>query len=189
MHFTNPTNIFSFTNSQDYSQSSQSQDYIPSTQSQETKIKDEELTKATDAEIQKSKGGRPKKLFKDLSSTTSRHERLKPIMDNCLKFCEEEELPFNEFLGHMGKYYYNTVGDDFTKAKLFDLISKGQNPYEKHSMSVARSLAFKDFCRLGQKPYDEVRKLLDPVLQLGRFKNINNYNNNSFLLTRLVSID
>ena len=135
---------------------------------------DDTLTKQTDAEFEnekfaKSLGGRPKKLFKNLTSTTAKHDRLRPILNNCLRYCEEEELPFDEFLGELGKYYYNSIGGDFKKAKLFGKIAEGSNPLEKHTMSVPRSLAFKDFAGLGQKPYDDVRKMLNPVLELGRF--------------------
>ena len=135
---------------------------------------DETLTAQTNAEFEKEKfaknlGGRPKKLFKDLTSTTAKHDRLRPILDKCLRFCEDEEIPLDELLGHLGKYYYNSVGDDFKKAKMFTTIANGDDPFEKHTMSVPRSLALKDFARLGQKPYDDLRKLLDPVLKLGRF--------------------
>ena len=113
-----------------------------------------------------------------MTSTTAKHDRLRPILNNCLLFCEEEELPFDEFLGQLGKYYYNSIGDDFKKAKLFGKIAEGANPLEKHSMSVPRSLAFKDFAGLGQKPYDDVRKMLNPVLELGRFKIIISFHYN-----------
>ena len=75
----------------------------------------------------------------------------------------------DKLFGELGYYHYNSVGDDYLKAKMFGMISKGENPFQKHTMSIPRSLAFKDFCRLGQKPYDEVKALLDPVLKLGRF--------------------
>ena len=117
----------------------------------------------------KSRGGRPKKLFKDLTSTTTKHDRLRPILDTILLFCEDEEVPLDQLLGELGKYYYNSVGDDFKKARMFSTIANGDDPFEKHTMSVPRSLAFKDFAGLGQKPYDDVKKLLDPVLKLGRF--------------------
>ena len=127
------------------------------------------MTEATNSEFSKSKGGRPKKLYNDLNSTSARHDRLRPILDTCLNFCEEQNKPLDKLFGEMGYYYYNSVGDDYAKAKMFGMISKGENPFQKHTMSIPRSLAFKDFCRLGQKPYDEVKALLDPVLKLGRF--------------------
>ena len=173
--------------------SSQSQDYIPSTQSQETKNNDDKLTEATNSEFSKSKGGRPKKLYNDLNSTSARHDRLRPILDTCLNFCEEQKIPLDKLFGEMGFYHYNSVGDDYLKAKMFGMISKGENPFQKHTMSIPRSLAFKDFCRLGQKPYDEVKALLDPVLKLGRFviyktiiHNIQKLIIHSIHLTRLV---
>ena len=147
--------------------------------------KDDTLTAQTYAEFEneesaKSLGGRPKKLFKNLTSTTAKHDRLRPILDNLLHFCETEELPLDELLGHLGKYYYHTVGDNFKKAKMFATIANGDDPFEKHTMSVPRSLAFKDFARLGQKPYDEVKKLLDPVLKLGRLIDTIFFSSNDF---------
>ena len=134
---------------------------------------DDTLTAQIEAEFEKEKaaknlGGRPKKKYKDLTSTSAKHDRLRPILDTCLHFCESEEISFDAFLGELGKYYYNSVGDDFKKAKIFTTIANGDDPFEKHTMSVPRSLAFKDFARLGQKPYDDIKKLLDPVLKLGR---------------------
>ena len=127
------------------------------------------MADATDAEFSKSKGGRPAKLYSDLTSTSARHDRLRPILDQCLNFCEEQKISLDKLFGELGYYYYNWHGDDHIKAKMFGMISKGENPFEKHTMSVPRSQAFKDFCRLGQKPYDQVKALLDPVLKLGKF--------------------
>ena len=124
-------------------------DYLPDNDDREMDVEDELFDYETFVEFKKSRGGRPKKLFSDLESRSQRMERLRPIYDQCVEFCENESLQFYEFLGLIGKWFYNSKVDDPAWSKLFKAVACGDNPLIKHNMTVERSMCFKQMCHLG----------------------------------------
>ena len=127
---------------------SDSDDYLP--EDIDMEIDNQYENEMVDYELKMSKSrGRPKKTFENLTSRSQKLERLKPIFQSCVQFCQSENLEFSELLGSLGKLYYFKEKNDPLLAKLFKKIEAGENPLIKHSMTVERSLCFKNMCRLG----------------------------------------
>ena len=127
---------------------SESDDYLPDDVDME--IDNQYEREFVDYELKSTKSrGRPKKTFESLTSRSQKLERLRPIFQSCVQFCQSENLEFYELLGSLGKLYYFKEKNDPLLAKLFKKIEAGENPLIKHSMTVERSLCFKNMCRLG----------------------------------------
>ena len=127
---------------------SDSDDYLPDDVDME--IDNQYEREFVDYELKSTRSrGRPKKTFESLTSRSQKLERLRPIFQSCVQFCQSENLEFYELLGSLGKLYYFKEKNDPLLAKLFKQIEAGENPLIKHSMTVERSLCFKNMCRLG----------------------------------------
>ena len=127
---------------------SDSDDYLPDDVDME--IDNQYEREFVDYELKSTRSrGRPKKTFESLTSRSQKLERLRPIFKSCVQFCQSENLEFYELLGSLGKLYYFKEKNDPLLAKLFKQIEAGENPLIKHSMTVERSLCFKNMCRLG----------------------------------------
>ena len=127
---------------------SDSDDYLPDDVDME--IDNQYEREFVDYELKSTRSrGRPKKTFESLTSRSQKLERLRPIFKSCVQFCQSENLEFYELLGSLGKLYYFKEKNDPLLAKLFKKIEAGENPLIKHSMTVERSLCFKNMCRLG----------------------------------------
>ena len=90
--------------------------------------------------------GRPKKHLASLKASTLR-ARLAPVNDYLQSFCDNEKIDMWFLLGLIGKKYYQTPGSnyDYKKAKTFENIYDGIDPFEKNCLTPMQGIVQQPF--------------------------------------------
>ena len=114
------------------------------------------------------KFGAPEKDF-DSCSPQTKNAKIDPFVNVCSEFATKLKLTMSKLVGNAMKRWMNK--NDITKNdpllyKLYDKISKGENPLENTVIDPKTSLSIAEECGIGQKKWDKLRGRLQPSTTL-----------------------
>ena len=101
------------------------------------------------------KRGRPSKPFSELGKDAKlakidEHKKLDSLT-------KKLDVPMSEVLGRIGRKHYSGMEKDPSKAKMFDKIAKGEDPYKDCSLSADKALFLKESLGAGRSKWDQLR--------------------------------
>ena len=74
------------------------------------------------------------------------------------------------YVGHLAKMHFNKEGavseSDKKWLQLFDVISKGQNPIEQHTMSIEKAIYINENIVYGERKWQRLKNALEPLVLL-----------------------
>ena len=112
--------------------------------------------------------GAPQKDYESCSPNT-KNAKIDPLLRVCREFAERLKLTMSKLVGNVMKRHINTdetSEKDPLQYKLFDKISKGENPLENTIIDPKTSLSIAEECGIGQKKWDKLRGRLQPSTTL-----------------------
>ena len=102
-------------------------------------------------------------------------KRTKPFFDSIIAECENQDIDFGKFLAYMGRRYYQDGTSshfDSEKAKVFDNIYQGKNPYDNKKLSAQQGVFLKKSLDIGRRRYTVLRKFLNPYVHLPKNEDV-----------------
>ena len=133
-------------------------------------IEENENVSVSTPKTPKSKGGRPRKSFANSGKSQKRAKLQDPylVLEKASKL---DEIPFPILLGVLAKYHYNKSESPLSDSdkmwlELFDLISKGINPIEEHSVPVEKGVYMNENLVHGREKWQKMRDCAEPFMKL-----------------------
>ena len=102
-----------------------------------------------------SKVGAPEKPYLECSPE-HQNMLLQPYYNPLKQFCEIKNIEFSRALGKMGSRFYHHSD----QAKLFQMISNGEDPLAGRALSTAVANSIKEQAGMGQELYNKIRSIL-----------------------------
>ena len=112
-------------------------------------------------------GGRPKTSINDISDR-QQTRRMKHVLETLEQFCTDEQIDMYRLLGLAGRKYFSTSGEhyDYDKAKVFNEIYDGNDPYERRALTVEEASFIKESLEIGTQKYKNLKTFLKPHIHL-----------------------